>query len=127
MSYSQIAYEVESGITAQFQTIDSNHDGRIDAVEFQIYDAQRRAERKARRAAWLARTGGSEEQPASDRVPFDSMKRLDWNLDGFVTPDEFGGRLRALAMRADKDGDGTILVEELKNPPPSRGRRRNAT
>ena len=121
--------EVEAGIAAQFKAIDTNHDGRIDATEYQVYDAARRAERKARRAEWLARSGSSdEEQPAVDRVPFDSMKRLDWNLDGFVTPDEFGGRMRSLAMRADRDGDGTILVEELKNPPPSaRGRRRSTS
>jgi hypothetical protein len=117
--------EVESGITAQFQAIDTSHDGRIDGAEFKVYDAARRAERKARRAAWLARTGGSDEQPAVDRAPFEPMKRLDWNLDGFVTPDEWGGRYRALAMRADKDGDGTILVEELKNPP-QRSRRRSS-
>lgn len=117
--------EIEAGIRTEFQAIDTNHDGRIDAAEFQVYDVARRAERKARTAAWLARTGGNEQdQPAPNREPFDSMKRLDWNLDGFVTPDEFGGRIRALAMRADRDGDGTILVEDLKNPP-ARGRRRS--
>lgn len=117
--------EVESGLAAQFHGIDSNGDGRLDAAEYQKFTDSRRAERKSRIAAW--RATGQEGSPADISLTnYDSMKRLDWNLDGSITPDEFGGRARALAMRADRDGDGTILADELKQGYRARGSRQDA-
>lgn len=109
--------EVEAGILAQFQAIDSNHDGRLDAAEYQVYEEARRAERKA----WRAQHPEPNGEPAPERTAaWDPMKRLDWNRDGFITLEEFGGRERALAMRADRDGDGTVLADDLKRPPARR-------
>jgi hypothetical protein len=112
--------EIDAGLTAQFQGADSNKDGKLDAAEFQKYNDARKAERKARIEAWRAKRqaegGDAKERPPSGRGPrhFDPMKSMDWNLDGAVTPDEFGGKTRSQAMRADRDGDGTILIEDLK-------------
>lgn len=109
--------EVDTGITAQFAAADTNTDGKLDAAEFQKYNDTRRAERKARFDAWRAKRGDSDtKRDFADRGPrnFDPMKNMDWNLDGFVSPDEFAGRTRAQAMRADRDGDGVILAEDLK-------------
>jgi hypothetical protein len=105
--------EVEAGIVAEFRGIDSNQDGRLDATEYQAYENGRRAARRAWRAAHPNGDGGEPSERVSN---WDPMKRLDWNLDGYVTMEEFGGRTRANAMRADRDGDGTILVEDLKRP-----------
>jgi uncharacterized protein (DUF2141 family) len=112
--------EIDAGLAAQFQGADSNGDGKLDAAEFQKYNDARKAERKARIEAWRAKReaqgGDPKERPPSDRGPrhFDPMKSMDWNLDGAITQDEFGGKTRSQAMRADRDGDGTILVEDLK-------------
>ena len=48
---------------------------------------------------WLARAASR--RPPSDRDTVDNLKAADWNLDGVITADEFGGKTRALAMRAD--------------------------
>jgi hypothetical protein len=117
--------EVEAGIAAQFHSIDTNGDGRLDASEYQRFTDARRAERKARIAAWRA-SGQDGSPPDIALTNYDTMKRLDWNLDGYITPDEFGGRFRALAMRADRDGDGTILADELKQGTRGRGGRQDA-
>lgn len=109
--------EVDAGITAQFAAADTNADGKLDAAEFQKYNDARRAERKARLDAWRAkRRGDDAKRDIPDGGPrnFDPMKNMDWNLDGFVSPDEFAGRTRAQAMRADRDGDGVILAEDLR-------------
>jgi len=53
-------------------------------------------------------------RPPSDRDTVDNLRSADWNLDGFITADEFGGKIRGLAMRADRNGDGQIDADELK-------------
>jgi len=116
--------EIDAGIQAQFTSADSNGDGKLDAAELQNYNDARRAERKARYDAWLAKNpdkAGDRRryQGGGNRNSFDSLKHSDWNRDGFVTPDEFGGRFRSQAMRADRDNDGVVLVEDLRR----RGRR----
>jgi hypothetical protein len=110
--------EVDAGITAQFTAADTNADSKLDPAEFQKYNDARKAERKARIEAWRAKRGtegGEPKRDYSDRGPrnFDPMKNMDWNLDGFISLEEFAGRTRAQAMRADRDGDGTILAEDL--------------
>ena len=111
--------EVEAGLVAQFRSIDTNKDGRLDATEYQRFTDARRAERRERMAAWHE-SGQDGSPPDIALTNFDTMKRLDWNLDGFITPDEFGGHMRTLAMRADRDGDGTIVADELKQSHRSR-------
>jgi hypothetical protein len=105
--------EVDAGIVAEFQSIDSSHDGRIDPAEYRVFDDGLRARRKAWRDTHPDADGAQdEERPRS----YDPMKRLDWNLDGFVSLEEWGGRTRSIAMRADSDGDGTVLVADLTKP-----------
>lgn len=111
--------EVDAGIDAEFKRADTNTDGKLDAAEFLTFSEKRKAERKARVDAWRAKReaeGGNvrERPPGGPDRNFDPMKRMDWNLDGAISPDEFAGKTRAQAMRADRDGDGTILVEDLK-------------
>jgi len=109
--------EVDAGILAQFQSIDTNHDGKLDAGEYKTYEDGRRAARQAWRETHPnGDTGPDPERPST----FDPMKRLDWNLDGFISLEEFGGRTHGAAMRADKDGDGVILVEDLLKPSSTR-------
>lgn len=109
--------EVDAGITAQFTAADTSSDGKLDAAEILRYNDKRKAERRARYDAWRAKAaaqGIDPGRPPSDRDTVDTLRIADWNLDGFITADEFGGKLRALAMRADRDGDGTIVPDELK-------------
>jgi hypothetical protein len=111
--------EIDAGLEAEFHGADANSDSRLDGAEFQKYNDARRAERKARIEAWRAKKGTTAvgaKKDFGDRGPrdFDPMKNMDWNLDGYITLDEFGGRVRAQAMRADRNSDGTIAAEEMK-------------
>jgi hypothetical protein len=109
--------EVDAGIVAEFQAIDSNHDGRLDAAEYQRYEETRRAAR----ASYRAQHPDGGETPDPERPStWDPMKRLDWNRDGFISMEEFGGRTRGAAMRADRDGDGVVLADDLLHPQPTR-------
>jgi EF hand len=116
--------EVDAGLAAQFAGADLNADGKLDPLEFQKFNDARRAERKARLDAWRARNGVD----AATRPPFDQgrdglepIKNTDWDLDGAVSLEEFAGKTRAQAMRADRDGDGVIVKEELSK---GRGKKR---
>jgi Ca2+-binding EF-hand superfamily protein len=109
--------EVDAGITTQFNAADTSSDGKLDAAEILRYNDKRKADRRARYEAWKAKAatlGRDPGRPPSDRDTVDSLRAADWNLDGFITADEFGGKTRALAMRADRNGDGVIDAEELK-------------
>ena len=116
--------EIDAGLTAQFSSADANADGKLDPLEFQRFNDARRAERKARLEAWRAkhdgdgakRGGDGAKRPAFDqsRDGFDPIKYADWNLDGVISPDEFAGKTRSQAMRADRNGDGVIVTEEMK-------------
>lgn len=111
--------EVDAGITAQFNAADTSSDGKLDAAEILRYNDKRKADRRARYEAWKAKAaslGRDPGRPPSDRDTVDNLKAADWNLDGVITADEFGGKTRALAMRADRNGDGTIDADELKRP-----------
>lgn len=117
--------EITQGIAAQFNTADTDSDGKLDAAEILRYNDQRKAERRARYEAWRAKAaakGIDPGRPPSDRDAIDTLRIADWNLDGVITPDEFGGKVRALAMRADRDGDGAIVADELKRRPTRRER-----
>ena len=109
--------EVDAGITTQFNAADTSSDGKLDAAEILRYNDKRKADRRARYEAWKAKAaalGRDPGRPPSDRDTVDNLRAADWNLDGFITADEFGGKIRALAMRADRNGDGVIDAEELK-------------
>jgi EF hand len=109
--------EINAGIAAQFGAADTNEDGKLDAAEILRYNDKRKADRRARYEAWKAKAaalGRDPGRPPSDRDTVDNLRAADWNLDGFITADGFGGKTRALAMRTDRNGDGVIDAEELK-------------
>ena len=118
--------EIDAGITAQFGKVDTNADGKLDAAEVQRFNDARKADQRARYDAWRAAHPDAASRPPADRArdSIDTLRTADWNLDGVITPDEFGGKTRAQAMRADRNGDGTVDPEELKRKPT---RRRDAT
>jgi hypothetical protein len=118
--------EVDAALAAQFAGADANADGQLDPLEFQRFNDARRAERKARLDAWRAKSGtGDTQRPPYDqgRDGLDPIKYADWNLDGTVSPEEFAGKTRAQAMRADRNGDGVIVMEELRK---GRGKKETA-
>ncbi len=108
--------EIDAGITAQFGKVDTNADGKLDAAEVQRFNDARKADQRARYEAWRAAHPDATSRPPADRArdSIDTLRTADWNLDGVITPDEFGGKTRAQAMRADRNGDGTVDPEELK-------------
>ena len=108
--------EIDAGITAQFGKVDTNTDGKLDAAEVQRFNDARKADQRARYEAWRAAHPDATSRPPADRArdSIDTLRTADWNLDGVITPDEFGGKTRAQAMRADRNGDGTVDPEELK-------------
>ena len=118
--------EVDAGIVAQFSAADTNADSKLDAAEILRFNDKRKADRRARYEAWKAKAaalGRDPGRPPSDRDTVDNLRAADWNLDGVISPDEFGGKTRGLAMRADRNGDGVIDAEELKR----RAGRRDST
>ncbi len=121
--------EVDAGIIAQFNAADTNTDGKLDAAEILRYNDKRKADRRARYEAWKAKAaarGVDPGRPPSDRDTVDNLRSADWNLDGFITADEFGGKIRGLAMRADRNGDGQIDTDELKPRASRRGQQATA-
>lgn len=121
--------EVDAGIAAQFNAADTSSDGKLDAAEILRYNDKRKADRRARYEAWKAKAaarGVDPGRPPSDRDTVDNLRSADWNLDGFITADEFGGKIRGLAMRADRNGDGQIDADELKPRANKRGLAKSA-
>lgn len=120
--------EMDMALSAEFRAVDTNNDGRLDAAEIQRHVDTRRAERTARYEAWRAKAeaqGLDPRNPPFDRGDYDNIDTLryaDWNMDGAVTPEEFGGRARAQFMRADRNGDGLLTADELKKRTVNRGK-----
>ena len=120
-------FEVDAGLVSEFRSVDSNSDGRLDAAEIQRHVDTRRAQRRARDEAWRAKAAAQGLDPKrppfdrSERDNVDTLRYADWNLDGAVTPDEFGGRTRAQFMKADRDADGNLSSDELKKGGGTRG------
>lgn len=118
--------EVDGALAAEFRAVDTNGDGRLDAAEIQHHGEKRRAERTARIEAWRAKARAEGLDPRkpptdiSDRDNIDTLRYGDWNMDGAITPDEFGGRTRAMVMRADRNADGLVTIEEMRRRPGNR-------
>lgn len=118
--------EYDGALMQEFRNVDMNGDSRLDAAELQRHAERRRIDRNAKLEAWRAKAraaGRDPRKPPSDLVErdnIDSLRYGDWNLDGAITPDEFGGRARAQFMRSDRNGDGMITAEELRRRPDNR-------
>lgn len=118
--------EVDSALMEEFRSVDTNADGRLDAAEIQRHAEVRRAERTAKLEAWRAKARAEGLDPrkppfdTSDRDNIDSLRYSDWNMDGAITPEEFGGRTRSQFMRTDRNADGLITADELRRRPDNR-------
>jgi hypothetical protein len=122
--------EVDTALSVEFRGVDTNADGRLDAAEIQRHIDVRRTERSARIEAWRAKAKSQGLDPSrppfdlSERDNVDSLRYGDWNMDGVITVDEFGGRTRAQFMRSDRNGDGMVSPEEAhrrRDAKPARG------
>jgi hypothetical protein len=118
--------EVDGALAEEFRSVDTNSDGRLDAAELQRHAEVRRAERSARLEAWRAKARAEGLDPrkppfdTSDRDNVDSLRYGDWNMDGAITPEEFGGRTRSQFMRSDRNADGLITGDEMRRRPNNR-------
>lgn len=118
--------EVDGALAEEFRSVDTNSDGRLDAAEIQRHAEVRRAERTARLEAWRAKARAEGLDPrkppfdTSERDNVDSLRYGDWNLDGAITAEEFGGRTRAQFMRTDRNADGLITSDEMRRRPNNR-------
>lgn len=118
--------ELDGALSQEFRSVDTNGDGRLDAAEIQRHVDARRADRNAKVEAWRAKAKAQGLDPRkppfdlSERDNIDTLRYGDWNMDGAITPEEFGGRARAQFMRSDRNGDGIITPDELRRRPNNR-------
>lgn len=112
--------ELDSALMAEFRSVDTNNDGRLDAAEIQRHIDTRRADRTARIEAWRVKAKAQGIDPKKippeleERDNIDTLRYADWNMDGVITADEFGGRARAQFMRTDRNSDGLISPDEIR-------------
>jgi len=85
--------EMETGLKADFEAADSNHDSCLDPAEVRIENQRR-----------LARDGAQ------------ASPLVDWNLDGCVDAREFGNTVRSYFDLADRTKDGKVTQVELRGP-----------
>ena len=109
--------EIDQAMAADFKTADTNSNGSLDEAEFKAFHEARRAEFKAQREAAGDKQSADANKADGDRARHrgmrgDRFKRVDWNLDGSISADEFAANARTMASRMDRDGDGTITAEE---------------
>jgi hypothetical protein len=113
--------EVDQAIAADFKTADKNANGSIDETEFKAFHEDRRAQWKAQRQAAegekteAEKTADAKKHEGRRGMRGDRFKRVDWNLDGSLSQEEFGDSARMMAARIDRDGDGTITAEEREH------------
>jgi|GEM_PF-938641 hypothetical protein len=86
--------ELETGLKADFDAADTNHNGKLEPDEMRAVNHQR----------WL-------EQGAA------SSPLTDWNGDGLVDFDEFAGMARSLFVQLDADHNGVLSSVELRQLP----------
>jgi EF hand len=118
--------EIDAGIAKDFHAADTNHDGKLTNDELIAFI-------KSQHEAMMAKMG-RQEPPKDDQSAdgkdgkdghdhhwghppdmdhMDLVKRLDWNMDGALSLEEFAAPIRLAAMRLDRDGNGTITATDL--------------
>ena len=118
--------ELDVALMAEFRSVDSNGDARLDAAEIQRHVDARRADRNSKLEAWRVKAKAQGLDPrrppfdVGERDNVDTLRYGDWNMDGAITPEEFGGKVRAQFMRLDRNGDGIITQDELHRRPNNR-------
>ena len=85
--------EVDTGLKAQFDAADTDHNGSLNLSEIQAENARR----------WQA--SGTASSPL-----------IDWNLDGVVSFAEFSGTAHSVFTQLDRDKGGTLAGAELEAP-----------
>ncbi len=85
------ADEIEAGINREFERADSNHDGRIEPIEFQAWQA--------------AVLGGGQMGPY--RLDFDR------NVDNVITREEFANEIHGRVRDYDTDENGSLSRAEF--------------
>jgi len=85
------ADEIEAGITREFDRADSNHDGRIEPIEFQAWQT--------------AVLGGGQMGPY--RLDFDR------NVDNVITREEFANEIHGRVRDYDTDENGSLSRAEF--------------
>ena len=90
--------EMEAALRRQFDTCDTNHDGRLDLGEMQAENDRR------------YRAAGTAASPL-----------IDWNQNGQIDFDEFATTARSMFAELDKDKDGKLSPDELRLARPGRG------
>jgi len=85
------ADEIEAGINREFERADSNHDGRIEPIEFQAWQT--------------AVLGGGQMGPY--RLDFDR------NVDNVITREEFANEIHGRVRDYDTDENGSLSRAEF--------------
>lgn len=83
--------EIEAGITREFERADTNHDGRIEPIEFQAWQT--------------AVLGGGQMGPY--RLDFDR------NVDNAISREEFANEIHARVRDYDMDENGSLSRAEF--------------
>jgi len=105
--------EIDSGLAKDFKAADSDHNGKVSGAEFKAFMEARHAEMMAKMEKPEGAKGDGHEGGMMRHGAMDPVKHLDWNLDGALTIEEMSAPVRLLAMRLDKDANGTITATDL--------------
>ncbi len=106
--------EVDALIDARFDTADANNDGRLNETEFAS------AMPKPPKPPADAPKPPADMPPPPKMDPGAMFRQTDWNGDGGVSADEFAIPIRAMAMRADRNGDRVIADDDRPPRPPGK-------
>jgi hypothetical protein len=108
--------ETDAAIALRFKKSDTNGDGTLNEAEF-VTAMPKRPDRPP-----MPPEGAPPPPPEGYPTPprFDPAARFratDWNGDGKLSPEEFAVPMKAMAINADRNGDGVISEDELRGPP----------
>ncbi|MDA7426383.1 EF-hand domain-containing protein [Thalassococcus lentus] len=105
---------------AMFEAMDTNGDGKLTQAEIDAYKAKRFSEADADGDGFLspeemAAQGEKKNDERRAKRATRMIERLDANEDGKLSAEELDARGPGnLIEKADKDGDGAVTLEELR-------------